>query len=57
MMRVFLLERALFSSYLEMYLSTPVLSWERVGLVKIPPASPSLQLLPDPRLLPMDPSS
>lgn len=35
MMRVFLLEKALLSSYLEMYLSMPLLSCGRVRLVKI----------------------
>lgn len=42
MMSVFLLVKAWFSSYLEMYLSVPVLSWGRAGLVKTPPGSPSL---------------
>lgn len=58
MMRVFLSEKALSSSYLEMYLSTPLASWGKVEPVKNPSWTPlSLQPLPEPRLLSTYPSS
>lgn len=50
-MRVFLVEKAEFISYLEMYLSTPVLSWGRAELVKIPPCLPAASSRPRTLLL------